>query len=100
MRAGASAPPPGGNGALPDGIVVEGLAGVYTGWLGHENLGDEIVADIFLDLLAGALVELTGPGTCVSVERSSEALARNGWRGCSIEVTLRGGGGASGWVGG
>lgn len=31
------------------------ILGVYTGWIGRDNLGDEIVADIFFDLLAAAV---------------------------------------------
>lgn len=63
-----------------------GLAGVYSGWLGHGNLGDEIVGDIFLDMLAGALVGATSQDTCVSIERSSAQLLEAGWNGCSVEV--------------
>lgn len=32
-------------------LAYKSLQGVYIGWLGHDNLGDEIVADIFFELL-------------------------------------------------
>jgi hypothetical protein len=63
------------------------MVGVYSGWLGHRNLGDEIVADLFLDLLVGAVVEATPAGACVVVERASAALRKEGWRGCSMHDT-------------
>lgn len=31
------------------------ILGIYTGWLGKGNLGDEVVADIFFDLLVAAV---------------------------------------------
>jgi hypothetical protein len=31
------------------------LLGMYTGWIGRDNLGDEVVADIFFDLLVEAV---------------------------------------------
>jgi hypothetical protein len=31
------------------------LLGIYTGWIGRDNLGDEVVADIFFDLLVEAV---------------------------------------------
>jgi hypothetical protein len=63
-----------------------GFVGLYTGWLGKRNLGDDIVADIFLDLLAASIIEATDATTCVTLERSSRELADSGWRGCSMST--------------
>lgn len=34
------------------------MLGIYTGWIGRDNLGDEVVADIFFDLLVEAVSKL------------------------------------------
>ena len=79
-----------------------GLVGTYTGWLGKENLGDDIVADIFLDLFAAAVIQATDAGTCVTLERSSAELAERGRRGCTLADSAGCdfgvlGGGSLGW---
>lgn len=82
----------------------DGLVGVYTGWIGQDNLGDEIVADLFLDLLAAAIIQSTPSSTCVSVDRASPELLSSGWRGCQIKDTgacdfgVMGGGSTGGWA--
>ena len=63
-----------------------GLAGVYTGWLDKDNMGDDIVADIFLDMLTAAVVKATDGRTCVTLERLSPGLAASGIPGgCELE---------------
>lgn len=63
-----------------------GFVGVYVGWLAQSNMGDEIVADLFLDLFVAALIQATDPRTCISVVRSSQEFASRGWRGCNMSV--------------
>ena len=63
-----------------------GLAGVYTGWLDKQNMGDDIVADIFLDVLAAAVIRATDGRTCVTLERLSPGLAAAGLPGgCTLK---------------
>lgn len=64
------------------------LVGTYTGWLGRDNMGDEIVADIFFDLLLARViteVKARGHRACISVIRACPQLARQGSRGCSLD---------------
>ncbi len=60
---------------LDSDLETAGFSGLYTGWLGRGNLGDDLVADIFLDLLAAAVIQATDRETCVTLDRASEALS-------------------------
>eukprot|EP00798_Chlamydomonas_sp_ICE-L_P010629 gene10629-12310_t len=58
--------------------------GVWSGWIGRRNLGDEIVHDLFLDLLGASLMERTASSTKITVSRFDEALNK-GMPGCNFE---------------
>ena len=73
-----------GDSSLPPRLASLSLRGIYTGWLGKENLGDDIVADIFLDLLVAAVIEATDGSTCVTLDRSSSELAEEAGAGGGV----------------
>jgi polysaccharide pyruvyl transferase WcaK-like protein len=64
------------------------IVGTYTGWLGRDNMGDEIVSDLFFDLFLAQIItkvkSLQQPA-CISVVRASPDLSNQGSRGCNLE---------------
>lgn len=67
----------GGNAAgtkpLPPSAT-DAVLGLYTGWIGRDNLGDEIVWDIFFDLMTATILEHTTSETEVTVDRNNAKL--------------------------
>ncbi|GAX86282.1 hypothetical protein CEUSTIGMA_g13694.t1 [Chlamydomonas eustigma] len=61
-----------------------GFTGVYAGWLGQTNMGDEILADIFLNFFTMAVREAAFSTTQITVKKGSPVTAHTGWRGCSL----------------
>ena len=70
-------------------IVDQGiLVGTYAGWLGRDNMGDEIVSDLFFDLLVARIIKEVKSRklpTCVSISRARSGLSAQGSRGCTLE---------------
>lgn len=68
----------------PEALEPPGFIGVYAGWLAQGNLGDDLVADVFLDLLTAALLEATTHDTTITLDREDAQLMEQGWRGCTM----------------